>query len=141
LKIFLDTSVLVKKYIVAERGGAYLAELLTKATIVAVSPVTWIETHHVLYRTQKEGLLDMPGLEAILKDLYADYMFFHVTAFNNALEEKAIEILRKIPLKSQDVIQLASAVITEADLFCTADQKLFQTAKEYIRKVELISSA
>ena len=134
MKLFLDTSVLVKKYIVAEHGAKRLATLLQKASIVIVSPVTWIEIHHAFYRTNREGLLDELGLKTVLKSIKEDFGFFHVAAFNHALEEKAVKILEGVPLRSQDAIQLAAATTTEADLFCTADRKLYQTAKKYLKK-------
>ena len=142
MKLFLDTSVLVKKYIIAEHGAARLAALLTEASVVIVSPVTWIEIHHVFYRIRREGLLETSGLKTVLKNVKEDYVFFHVAAFNNALEEKAVKILEGFPLRFQDAIQLAAAITTMSDLFCTADQRLYQAAKKYLslRKIELIAN-
>ena len=139
MKLFLDTSALVKKYIIEECGAQRLSELLGKASVVIVSPVTWIEIHHVFYRTRREGLLDTSGLKTILKDIKENYIYFHVAAFNNALEEKAVKILEGSPLRSGDAIQLAAAITTESDLFCTADQKLYRVAQQYLRKSELIA--
>jgi predicted nucleic acid-binding protein len=141
MKIFLDTSVLVKKYILEEPGAARLAALLAKASVVILSPVTWIEIHHVFYRIRREGLLDAAELKTVLKNVKEDYIFFHVAAFNDVLEEKAVKILEEFPLRSQDAIQLAAAITTGSDLFCTADQKLYQTAKKYLRKIEFIPNA
>jgi len=138
MKLFLDTSALVKKYIIEEHGAQRLAALLAKASVVIVSPVTWIEIHHVLYRIRREGFLDTPGLRMVLKDVKKDYAYFHVAAFNSVLEEKAVNILEETPLRSQDSIQLAAAITTASDLFCTADQKLYQAAKKYLKKTELI---
>jgi predicted nucleic acid-binding protein len=84
--------------------------------------------------------LDAAGLKTVLKNVKEDYMFFHVAAFNNALEEKAIKILEVFPLRSGDAIQLAAAVTTGSDLFCTADQKLYQAAKKYLKKTEFIAN-
>lgn len=141
MKLFLDTSALVKKYIIGEPGAQRLAALLVEASVVIVSPVTWIEIHHVFYRIRREGLLDTSGLKTVLKDVREDYVLFHVAAFNSALEEKAIKILEGFPLRSGDAIQLAAAITTESDLFCTADQKLYQAAKKYLRRTELIANA
>ena len=140
MKLFLDTSALVKKYIIGEPGADRLATLLTEASVVIVSPVTWIETHHAFYRLKREGLLDAPGLKTVLKNVREDYGFFHITAFNNVLEEKAVKVLAGVPLRSQDAIQLAAAMITGQNLFCTADIRLYQAAKEYLKKVELIAN-
>ena len=139
MKLYLDTSALVKKYIMEEHGGERLSELLREASVVIVSPVTWIEIHHVFYRITREGHLDSRGLKKVLKDVAADYMYFHVAAFNNALEEKAIKILKSVPLRSQDAIQLSGAMTTESDLFCTSDVKLYEASKKYLRKTELIA--
>jgi len=140
MKLFLDTSALVKKYIIEEYGAQRLSELLGEASVVIVSPVTWIEIHHVFYRIKREGLLDAPGLKKVCKDVKADYIFFHVAAFNNALEENTIKILKGFPLRSGDAIQLAAAITTEYDLFCTADVKLYEASKKYLRKTELIAN-
>ena len=136
----MDTSALVKKYIVEERGVEQLSSLLLRASVVILSPVTWIEIHHVFYRTKREGLLDSGGLKTLLKDIRQDYGYFHVASFNAALEEKAVNILEDFPLRSQDAIQLAAAMTTQSDLFCTADQKLYQAARKYLKKAELIAN-
>lgn len=139
MKLFLDTSVLVKKYIIEEPGAQRLAILLAKASVVIVSPVTWIEIHHVFYRIKREGYLDGTGLKTVLKAINEDYVFFHVAAFNNTLEETAVKILEKCTLRSQDAIQLSAALTTEADLFCTADEKLYQASKKFLKNTELLS--
>ncbi|MBI4309148.1 MAG: type II toxin-antitoxin system VapC family toxin [Candidatus Omnitrophica bacterium] len=138
MKLFLDTSVLVKKYIVEEQGAARLAALLAKASTVIVSPVTWIETHHAFYRIKREGLLDVSSLKTVFKMLKEDYTFFHVVAWNSALEEIAVKILEEFPLRSQDSIQLAAAVTSAADVFCAADRKLYLAARKYFRTIEFI---
>jgi len=140
VKLFLDTSALVKKYIMEEYGVQRLSELLGKASVVIVSPVTWIEIHHVFYRIRREGLLGTPGLKKVLKDVGEDYRYFHVAAFNDALEERAVKILKGFPLRSQDAIQLAAAITTEYDLFCTADLKLYEASKKYLKKTELLAN-
>lgn len=139
MKLFLDTSVLVKKYIIEEPGAQRLAILLAKASVVIVSPVTWIEIHHVFYRIKREGYLDGAGLKTVLKAIKEDYVFFHVAAFNNTLEETAVKILEKCTLRSQDAIQLAAALTTEADLFYTADEKLYRASKKFLKNTELLS--
>ena len=138
MKLFLDTSVLVKKYIIEEQGAARLATLLTKASAVIVSPVTWIEIHHAFYRIKREGLLDPFGLKVVLKSLKEDYVFFHVVAWNNALEEAAVKVLEEFPLRSQDAVQLAAAMTAESDIFCTADRKLYLAAKKHFRMIEFM---
>ncbi len=138
MKLFLDTSVLVKKYIIAESGAKRLGDLLGQASVVIVSPVTWIEIHYAFYRTKRDGLLDAQGLKTILKNVKDDYLFFHVSALNDILEEKAVKILEKCPLRSQDAIQLAAALTSGADLFCTADQRLYHASKNYLKNIELI---
>ena len=139
MKLFLDTSVLVKKYIIEEQGAARLATLLAKASAVIVSPVTWIEIHHAFYRIKREGLLDSSALKMVLKMLKEDYIFFHVVAWNSALEEIAVKILEEFPLRSQDSIQLAAAVTSASDVFCTADRKLYLAAKKHFRTIEFMA--
>jgi predicted nucleic acid-binding protein len=139
MKLFLDTSALVKKYIVEEHGAERLSTLLAKASVVIVSPVTWIEIHHVFYRIKREGLVDAAGLKTVLKEVKENYGFFHVAAFNNALEENAIKILEKFTLRSQDAIQLAAVLTTEADLFCTADKRLHEASKKFLKNTELLA--
>ena len=138
MKLFLDTSVLVKKYIIEERGAERLAALLNKASVVIVAPVTWIEMHHAFYRLKRERFLDALGLKTVLKSLKEDYVFFHVVAFNGALEDKAVKILEELPLRSQDSIQLAAAMTSGADIFCTADHRLCLAAKKHLQTIELV---
>lgn len=139
MKLFLDTSALAKKYIREEHGAQRLSILLANASVVIVSPVTWIEIHHVFYRIKREGLLDASGLKTVLKEVKENYDFFHVAAFNNALEEAAVKILEKFTLRSQDAIQLAAALTTESELFCTADERLYRASRKFLKNTELLT--
>ena len=137
MRIFFDTSALVKKYI-DEPGAAVLEEAIKKATGIVVSPIYIIEVVSFIQRKFLEGRIEKGNVNAIRKKAFEDYMNFENIVFSPDVQHKAIELVGQYPLKSLDAIQLASGVIARPDLFVTSDKQLFKYAKHELKRVQLI---
>ena len=137
MRVFVDTSSLFKKYL-DEPGSDTFEKVLTKATEIAISPVTWIEIHAAIERSVRNRSLPMEQAEQLRMEVKKDFAYFWCTLWNENLEEKAIEIIHKHALKTLDSVQLASAVLSESELFVTSDQKLYQEAKKIVKHVQFI---
>lgn len=137
MRVFVDTSTLFKKY-VDEPGSPDFDSLLNEATEIIVSPLTRIEMHAALAKCVREKLLPIEYAEKLRVEIKKDFTFYSRVYWNENLEEKSVEIVQKLPLKTSDAIQLASGVLSGADIFVTSDRRLFKEAGQLIRKTRFI---
>ncbi len=137
MRVFVDTSTLFKKY-VDEPGSPDFDSLLNKATEIIVSPLTRIEMHAALAKCVREKLLPIEYAEKLRVEIKKDFTFYSRVYWNENLEEKSVEIAQKLSLKTLDAIQLASGVLSGADIFVTSDRRLFEEAGQLIRKPRFI---
>ena len=137
MKLFVDTSSLFKKYI-DEPGSDVFIKLITEASGVAVSPVTWIEVNAALERRRRINLVTPEKVSWLRSETKKDFAYFSSVIWNESLEAKAVEIIHRYPLKTMDAIQLAAGMLSDSDLFVTADHRLYQAAKKIIRRVHFV---
>lgn len=137
MKAFLDTSSLIKKY-VTEPGSDRLEIRLEKVAEIVVAPIYWIELNSALERRLREKTLTPSQVTAIRQEAGKDLIFFSRVIWNESLEEKAVEIIKKYYFKALDGIQLAAAILSQADAFFTSDRSLYKTAIQELKNAELI---
>lgn len=133
MRIFVDTSALFKKY-VAEPGSNAFEQVLENAAEIAVSPVTWIEVHATVERRLRERTLSGQQAEWLRREVSRDFAYFLQVVWNQNLERKTVEIIRRHALRTLDAIQLASGALSEAGLFVTSDRKLYAKAQRILRR-------
>ncbi len=133
MRAFIDTSSLFKRY-VDEDGSRELDSLLQDVSEIAVSPVTWIEMGAVIARRLREKSLTSQEATRLKSEAHKDFQSFHRVIWNEALEKIAIDLVYEHPLSTLDAIQLASGLLSKADLFVTSDQGLFKEAQKTVRK-------
>ncbi|MBI2095157.1 MAG: type II toxin-antitoxin system VapC family toxin [Candidatus Omnitrophica bacterium] len=135
--MFVDTSSLFKKY--AEEPGSDAFEgLLSQATEIAVSPVTWVEMNAAIGRRLRARSLSIKQAEWLSVEAKKDYAYFLQVLWNENLENKAVELVRRHALRTMDAVQLASGILSESTLFVTSDRKLYLEAKKVIRRVRYV---
>lgn len=137
MKVFIDTSTLFKKY-VDEPGSAAFSQLLNETDEIIVSPLTRIEMHATLSKYVREKFLSPENLAMMKTEITTDFNFFSSVSWNDDLEIKAVELAQKLSLKTLDVIQLASGLLSKADCFVTSDRQLFNQANKLLSKVRFI---
>lgn len=137
MRVFVDTSTLFKKY-VDEPGSPDFDGLLNEAAEIIVSPLTRIEMHAALAKCVREKSLPIDYAEKLRVEIKKDFAFYSRVYWNENLEEKSVEIAQKLSLKTLDAIQLASGVLSGADIFVTSDRRLFEEAGPLIRKTRFI---
>ena len=64
--------------------------------------------------------------------------YFWRILWNENLEDKVVEIVHKHALKTLDSVQLASAILSEAQLFVPSDRKLYREAKKIVKRAQFI---
>ena len=127
MKAFLDTSSLIKKY-VSEKGSEELELQLDKVSEIIVAPIYWIELNAALERRLKEKTLPYQQAVVIRQEAEKDLYYFSKVLWNDSLEQKAINLIKKYTLKTLDSIQLASGILANADFFLTSDRTLYKIA-------------
>jgi len=137
MRVFVDTSSLFKKYI-EEDGSNKLSALLEEASEIAVSPVTWTEMNSIFARRLREKSLMSQQAAWLKSEAEKDFRSFHRVIWNEALEKAAVEFIYQYSILTLDAIQLASGVLSKADIFVTSDKKLFEEANKVIRVARFI---
>ncbi len=137
MRAFVDTSALFKKY-VEEESSDRLSQLLIDVSEIAISPLTWTEINSIFARRLRENILTPQQAAWLKSETERDFSSFHRVNWNDALENKAVELINKCSILTLDAVQLASGVLSKADIFVTSDKKLFQEANKVIRKAQFI---
>jgi len=137
VRAFIDTSSLFKKY-VEETGSAKMEAVLKELSEITVSPVTWVEFNAVIARRLREKSLSREQSVWLRSQAHKDFQSFHRVIWNEALEKKAAELVYQFSLLTLDAIQLASGILSKADIFVTSDRRLFEEANKIMRKTLFI---
>ncbi len=137
MRAFIDTSSLFKKY-VEETGSAKMEAVLKELSEITVSPVTWVEFNAVIARRLREKSLSREQSVWLRSQAHKDFQSFHRVIWNEALEKKAAELVYQFSLLTLDAIQLASGILSKADIFVTSDRRLFEEANKIMRKTLFI---
>ncbi|MBI4358808.1 MAG: type II toxin-antitoxin system VapC family toxin [Candidatus Omnitrophica bacterium] len=132
MKAFLDTSALIKKY-VSETGSSQLETQLEEISEIIVAPIYWVELNSAIERRLTEQTLTRQQAIVIRREAGMDLNYFSKALWNDSLEEKAIEMIRKYPLKTLDGIQLAAGILARAEVFLTSDQDLYKAALKELK--------
>lgn len=133
MRAFIDTSSLFKKY-VEEDGSRKLDDLLREISEIAVAPITWVEMNTVVARRLREKSLTPQQAAWLKSEAHQDFQSFHRVIWNEVLEKTTTDLVTQHPLSALDAIQLASGLLSRADLFVTSDRGLFEEAKKKVRK-------
>jgi len=137
MRVFVDTSSLFKKY-VDEPGSDVFEKLLDEASEIAVSPVTWVEMNAAIERRLRGGHLTPEKAEWLRSEVKKDFTYFFVVHWNENLENKTVELIRKHSLRTMDAVQLASGVLSDAEMFATSDRLLYSAAKKTIQRARFV---
>jgi uncharacterized protein len=128
MKVFFDSSALVKRY-VPERGTEAVLELCAQATELGISVICLPEIISALNRLRREKKLGDSAYQeakfAIVQDL-ADASFRDITEVSVL---RSIQILETNTLRAMDALHVAGALEWEADWFVSGDANQGKAAK------------
>jgi hypothetical protein len=137
VRIFLDTSSLIKKY-VQEDGSGKLDDILEGVREIAISPITWLEIHSAIERRLSEKTILEDQALWIKKQVQKDFNYFFKVIWNESLENQGVELIQKYRLKTLDSLQLASGMISQCDVFITSDRKMHAIAEKEMENTNFI---
>ena len=131
MKLYFDTSALVKKYI-SENGSDNADKLLLSASDIYISIIGHIEAISSFRRLLLEREIDEKDYDQLKLEIDQDFQFFNVIDVSSEIVLSAIKTIDKYQLKSLDSIHLASAILKKRDIdfFISSDQKLLNAAKK-----------
>ncbi len=112
--VYLDSSVLGRVYLSDEAGHGEVLALFDDATVALITG-TWsrIEVSGALVRAARAGRGDEAGLLALLDaDLGLDGVVTVVSASQDEVEARALQLVRTHAIRAMDAWHLATAALT-----------------------------
>jgi len=137
MRLFLDASALVKRYVV-ESGTDQVLHRLREADELLVSRLALPEVVSALNRRRREGRLTDEEYAACKELVRADTGNTAVIELSSDVVERAFACLESAPLRASDAVHVASALDCRADLFLTGDQRQYEAAKKMGLKAEFV---
>ncbi len=131
MKLFFDTSALIKKYI-NEKGSEKVDELMNGADTVIVSVIAEIETYSTFKRLLVEKAINTGDYKTLLNEFETDYPYYTQVGLDNMVASNARILIDKYQLKTLDSIQLGTALLLKDDIDCfvVCDSKLIKSGKK-----------
>ncbi len=133
MRVYLDTSALVKLY-VEEEGSSLVQNTVAQAALVATSAIAYVEARAAFVRRRHEGGLSAGDYRRIIRDLDADWARCLVVEIPDSLIREAARLAESHRLRVYDAVHLASAAalrgrLTEPVVFASWDLGLDKAAK------------
>ena len=128
MRVAIDTSALIKRY-VAIQGGEELAALLADATSLHIAPHCRVEMHSAFNRLRLTKQMSAAACRAALAEFEQDLADFQVTPWSVEIEKEAIQMLPNSNLRAMDALHVAAAIAIGVEQFITSDEQQAQAAK------------
>jgi uncharacterized protein len=130
--LYLDTSAVVKLYAI-EPGGTKTHWLVSAASLVVSSLITYVETRSALARKYHSGEIVVAAFETAKAEFEADWRIFSKIAPDSAIVRRAGDLAEQFRLRAYDSVHLATAELvfleTRAELrFACFDAALNRAA-------------
>ncbi len=129
MKVFFDTSALVKRYI-EELGSAQVAETCLRADVLMVSIVCLPEMLSTLRRLTREESLSPSDYQKVKKSILTDLADAEISNLTPEVIGLAIHCLENHPLRALDAIHLGCALAMKPDLFVSSDRVQIAAARK-----------
>ena len=128
MKLFVDSSAFAKRY-VEERGGEQLADVLQKASELALCIILLPEILSALNRRRREGILSASDYTLLKVRLLEDVHDSTILQITPAVVSQTVQLLENNSLRAMDALHIACALEWGADLFLTSDARQYAAAK------------
>ena len=139
MRVFLDTSAFVKRY-VSEAGTDAVLEWCDKATEIILSGIALPEIISAFCRLHREGKITDTQYRQLKSLLLADIEDVAICDLTPAVLGLAISSLEKNVLRGMDAIHIGSAVALKADIFISADQRQLDAAARMGLRIESVEN-
>jgi uncharacterized protein len=134
LRLYLDTSALVKLY-VEEEGSSPVQKWVDDADTVATSIIAYVEARAAFARRRREKRMSSGAHAKLVRDFEADWDRYLVLEATDSLIRRAGKLTETHALRAYDAIHLASAEILQEKLaerisFASRDARLVAAARK-----------
>ena len=112
LYYFLDSSAVVKHY-VAEKGSTWVDALVhpDAGNMIAIAQITVAEAAAALGSKLRAKAISSSEFELAVKNMLRDtFEAFNVVELNQPIIQRAVDAIRRHPLRGYDAVQLACAL-------------------------------
>ena len=128
MRVAIDTSVLVKRY-VAIQGGAAVQLTFDEATSVHIAHHCRVEMHSAFNRMRQTLQITPTVYRAAVADFEKELVHFEVSPWTAEIYARAIALLAGSNLHAMDALHVAAALAIDAERFVTSDERQWQAAK------------
>ncbi len=133
MRLYLDTSALVKLY-VEEEGSPLVRKVVAEADTVATSIIGYVEARAAFARRHRERTISVPDYRRVIRDFESDWGRYLILQATDALIRRAGRFTETHSLRAYDSIHLASAIILRQRLaeplsFASWDSQLQAAAR------------
>lgn len=130
--IYLDTSALIKLYVV-ERGSSAVIALVRREGAPGTASIAYAEVYSGLVRRKREGSVTDAQYVRISGQFEQDWPTCIQVGLHQDVLELGRDLLQRHPLRAFDAVHLASALklrrqLEENILFAAADNRLLRAA-------------
>jgi len=129
VNVVFDSSAFAKRYI-AEPGSEQVDAILQNAAQLGLSALCVPEIISALNRRVREGVLPATGYNQAKTQLVNDVGDAIVLQLTPEVVATAVALLENNILRAMDALHVAGALVWQADLFVTADQRQFAAAQQ-----------
>jgi uncharacterized protein len=128
MRVFADTSALLKRYL-REEGTGRVHEALQAATSLVVAEIMEVEARSALARRLRAGDLDPQDYTSIIDEITLDLEDMIIVPLDRNVIDQALLGVERHHLRALDALQLGSAVVSQAGVVLCADQALAAAAR------------
>lgn len=137
MRVFFDSSAFVKRY-VTEAGSDAVLAWCDRATEIGLAGVALPEIISAFCRLRREGKIDAAQYRLLKTLLLSDIEDAAICDLTPKVLAQAIASLEANVLRSMDAIHIGSAVVLEAAVFVSADQRQCDAASRAGLRVEKV---
>jgi hypothetical protein len=128
MRIFFDTSALIKRY-VEERNSARIQGLCEQADAIVLSIICLPELISTLCRLVREGRVDQSVYHRIKHSVLTDLGEMDICPISAEVMAHSVRCLENHPLRAMDAIHLGCALACAPDCFVSADRRQVEAAR------------
>lgn len=128
MKAVFDSSAFAKRYI-EETGSQTVEEILQNTEELGLSVICLPEIISAMNRRRREEIISLEDYAQIKDYLVEDIKDVILLDLTPSVIAKSITLLENNVLRAMDSLHVACAVVWQADLFVSADQRQISAAK------------
>jgi hypothetical protein len=137
MRVFFDTSALVKRYL-DEPGSIRVLEICREADSLVVSVICLPEMVSMLNRLIRQGTLSAQTYHQTKSLMLSDLEDADICNLTPEVIGRAIQCLENHPVRGMDGLHLGCALIVGPDLFVSSDPAQVEAARKEGLRVEAV---